>query len=751
MVTSRIASIIVTAIAVAAIAGGLLALAVAVVPRSSGAILAGSTGGFTAEGAEVATLPGARTTLRTGDIVTAIDGWTLDGPSATSAGTRPIALPGADRVAASVVRDGRSVDLEVQLAPYPIADMLVANLGTLSFVVLLFVLAVFVFARRPRDAAAQGLLLLAVGAVGSTPAFLAGVDPLAFARGTVWVSLGATVLVYFLLWGGSLHFALTFPRAHPVVLRHPRVVALPYVLVFGSLGLAVPVSIALSEGGLSALAIFNAFGGLVTLVTLLGTAGLMLAAWRRADPDERRMLRAVIVAASFAIFGAMALMFVPELLVGRPLLPWSFAAVVGIPLVLALASAVLRHHAFDIDTVVDRSLVYGGLTLVVIGVYVGAVTVLGALLIDSADYAVTLSATAVAALAALPARDLLQRAVDRALYGDRRDPVRAIRRLGRRLASALDPSAIPGAIVTTVADALRVPYVALEVGVGPSARVAADRGAPPTSHDLVVIELVSHSAPIGRLLVAPRTRGEPLSPEDLRLLEDLARQAGPAVESLALEEALRRSRERIVLAGEEERRRLRRDLHDGLGPTLAGIGMRADAAAADLARDPEAAARALAGIRSEVDTAVADVGRLVEGLRPPALDELGLVGAIEQQAARLGGETPRFVIEAPADLGELPAAVEVAAYRIAVEAMTNVVRHAGASRCHVRLEADAPGLPRLDLVVRDDGRGLAAHPVAGVGLTSMRERAAEVGGEVRVEAGTAGGTVIRARLPMASS
>ena len=195
-----------------------------------------------------------------------------------------------------------------------------------------------------------------------------------------------------------------------------------------------------------------------------------------------------------------------------------------------------------------------------------------------------------------------------------------------------------------------------------------------------------------------------------------------------------RQRESLVVAREEERRRLRRDLHDGLGPTLAAIGMRAEAAAALLDQGPDATRPQLEALGEEVRVALADVRRLVDGLRPPALDELGLLGAIGQQAARLddgtgresGSATIRVECEPPS-LPDLPAAVEVAAYRITVEAMTNAVRHAGARLCRVRLEASS----QLTIEVTDDGRGLPSPLPSGTGLESMRERAEELGGDRR--------------------
>jgi signal transduction histidine kinase len=206
------------------------------------------------------------------------------------------------------------------------------------------------------------------------------------------------------------------------------------------------------------------------------------------------------------------------------------------------------------------------------------------------------------------------------------------------------------------------------------------------------------------------------------------------------------SRERIVAAREEERRRLRRELHDGLGPTLAAIGLKVDLARGQVRADPAAAEAALDDARAALKGVVADVRRLARDLRPPALDSLGLVGAIRQQADGLTGSLgtgPAIMVVAPEPFPVLPAATEVAAYRIAVEGLMNVIRHAGATRCDIRLGLEPAGLT-IDIV--DDGRGLP-DGASGVGTSSIHERAAEIGGEVTIRRIRDGGTHLSAQLP----
>jgi signal transduction histidine kinase len=224
---------------------------------------------------------------------------------------------------------------------------------------------------------------------------------------------------------------------------------------------------------------------------------------------------------------------------------------------------------------------------------------------------------------------------------------------------------------------------------------------------------------------------------------------GVAVHGMRLTADLQRSRERLVTAREEERRRLRRDLHDGLGPMLAAQTLKVGSARALYQRDTVAADALLAELETDMQTALADIRRLVYDLRPPALDELGLVGAIRADATRyrkLPADAHGLAIdiEAPDSLPPLPAAVEVAAYRIVQEALTNVVRHAHACTGWVRVNVDEA----LRIEISDDGLGLPTPRHIGVGLLSMRERAEELGGSCIVERHPAGGTRVLARIPL---
>jgi len=419
----------------------------------------------------------------------------------------------------------------------------------------------------------------------------------------------------------------------------------------------------------------------------------------------------------------------------------------------AVGIAILRHNLYDIDLLINRSLVYGALTVFIVGSYGLVVGTSEVVLHQSGSLPLSLLVTGLIAILFQPLRERLQRMVNRLLYGERDDPYAVLSRLGQRLESALAPEAVLPALVETIGQALKLPYVAVLLQApgqgGPAAgdpHVVAAYG----QHNSQAISLPLHyqSECVGELWVAPRGPGESFTPAEQRLLNDIAHQAGVAAHAVRLTADLQRSRERLVTALEEERRRLRRDLHDGLGPEIASQTLKLEAAHDALPADPGRAAALLVELLEQSQTMLAEVRRLVYALRPPALDELGLVGAVREQAAQCELANLQVSLSAPQPLPPLPAAVEVAAYRIIQEALTNVLRHAQASACSVSMQLVSQGKrPMLRVEIRDDGVGLPPQHRAGVGLASMRERAEELGGWCLAEAGPRGGTCVSAGLP----
>jgi signal transduction histidine kinase len=413
---------------------------------------------------------------------------------------------------------------------------------------------------------------------------------------------------------------------------------------------------------------------------------------------------------------------------------------------IATGIAILRFRLYDIDLIINRTLVYGALSVIVVGLYILVVASLGALLQAQGSLFASLLAAGLVAVLFAPLRDRLQRAVNRLMYGQRDDPYKVLSSLGERLEATLAPNAVLPTIVESVAQALKLPYAAITLkrsAEGESVKVA-EYGKKSAGEPLVV-PLSYQQETVGELILSARSPGESFSNSDLRLLGDLAHQAGVAAHAVHLATELQRSRERLVTAREEERKRLRRDLHDGVGPQLAALTLKLETTRNLLSHDPKTAAL-LGELTEGARATVSDVRRSVHALRPPALDELGLIPALREGAAQYGQNGLRVSVEAPESLPPLPAAVEVATYHIAQEAMTNVVRHAGASTCSIRITLDEEA-GVLHLEVEDDGRGVGEDHKAGVGTHSMRERAEELGGRCTIEALPLRGTLVSVELP----
>jgi signal transduction histidine kinase len=482
---------------------------------------------------------------------------------------------------------------------------------------------------------------------------------------------------------------------------------------------------------------------LLSLLAMAGASVALLTRLVRSRAEERQQLKwlglvAVMTVAAFAVH------FVIQAVTGGSVLDFGsmvFHAllVVGIP--AATAFAILRYRLYDIDVIINRTLVYGVLTIVVVGFYVGVVGILGVLLQQRASLVISLFAAGVIAVAFAPLRMRVQATVNRLMFGARRDPYEVLADLGRQLEATSADTPLLEAVAGTVARALRLPYVAIRVSSEGADAIHAEHGT--QVGESIVIPLVYQGEPTGELVLSLGANRAELSPADQRLLADLTRQAAAAAHSVVVTTQLQRSRERLVSVIEEERRRLRRDLHDGLGPALAAQTLKAGSARALFTRDPERAQALLEELEVDAQTAMADVRRLVYNLRPPALDEFGLAGAIRQTAATHAGAM-RMTVELPDELPPLPAAVELAAYRIAQEALTNVTRHARAGLCLLRLTVNED----LKLEVIDNGIGLGKAGPPGVGISSIRERAAELGGTSSIGPGRSSGTRVFVQLPI---
>jgi signal transduction histidine kinase len=478
----------------------------------------------------------------------------------------------------------------------------------------------------------------------------------------------------------------------------------------------------------------------MALLGVLVPVAVVVHRYRQAAGDDRRRMRWLLWAAVVDLLVMLATLLVPGDIS-------SFTLSLAVTLTgAAVAVGILQPRAVDIDRLLGGTLVYGGLAVGVVLLDVVVLAAAGALLGDRfGEQNATLLTLLLVAGVYVPLRAPLWRVVRRWVLGEREDPYRVVSGLAERLERSDGADEQLMAVAGAVAEAFRSPYVGVEVDSVGGQQLVAEHGPRPAA--LQSLPIAYRGEEVGRLLLPRDGVRAQLVTRDERLLADVVRQAAAAARASSLAAQLQQSREELVTAREEERRRLRRDLHDGMGPSLGAVVLRIDTARnLTGAGRAEEADRLLRQARDDVAAALADVRRLVHDLRPPALDDLGLAGAVRQQAERLLAPRTAVTVESGPDADDLPAAVEVAAYRIASEALANVARHARAARCRVELTRDADRA--LVVTVTDDGVGIAPGAPAGVGLVSLRERAAELGGRCSVQCPADGGTVVRAILPV---
>jgi len=485
-------------------------------------------------------------------------------------------------------------------------------------------------------------------------------------------------------------------------------------------------------------ATLGAVADVVAVAAVVASVTSLLARWRKAGVTERQQLKLLCFAVGVVVVielvgglmphhvGQAMFFLIPFLLIG------------------AITLAERRYGLYGIDPVIRRTAVFITLTTVVFGVYLGVVSLLGTAVGHSPGIA--LIASAIVAGLAEPVRRRVQRLIGRLLYGQREEPLEALAGLRQRLAVAAGPADLALPTAESVANALRAGHVSIRlVADGQLTEVAAvgTRGAEPS----IELPLEAHGEYVGVLSVGPRAPGESYSGADRALLTELAHTIGSALHAVQLANDLRASQEQAVHGITEERRRLRHDLHDGLGPLLSGVGLAVDGARRELSDDDPLAGE-LATIAAEVRSAATTVRRIIDALPPAAVADLGLVSAIADhldRCAELPG-APRISFNADGlDESVVPAAVADAAYFVVLEATTNVLRHAHATQCLVTLGDDGS---QLVVQVTDDGTGTGDGYVPGVGTLSMRRRTAEIGGELELSQRPVPGTSVRAVFPL---
>jgi len=651
--------------------------------------------------------------------------------------SRPVRV--GDRLTYTVNHDGVDRVLPVTVRSHPAVAAYLprpSDAGNVIVDVALVGLSLWLLRRRPDDRAVHALIVLAAALFVSNALAFPFLEPLdLWARPLLVAAAFATLGAYMVMGLSVLLFACSFPTPIRGFARHAWTASavLP-IAGFTVLGVVL-------ASGHGSIGQFNASGLVAERFWEATTApGLAVVALRwlasRADPLARRRLG--LVAFGYGTTFGLSLLskFFPVI---GSLPNWTyFLAVVFFP--VALVVAIVKDDLFELNVVLNRGLVALSCTAVLLGVYLAAVAVTVAVT-GARGPLVALPAAGAVAVVVAPLRSWVQTVIGRRLFGTGSDPRLVFHRLATRLAAADDPESLMAAVVDTASESLRVPFAAVELRAGDGWQIVEQRGRRPDTVE--TFDMTAGDMVVGRLVVTARRDVKVLSPSDRELLQDLAAQSGVAARVAALLAELRVAQQRLLIAREAERDRVHRDLHDSIGPSLVGLTLQLEVAA-ELAHGSQLA-HLVERLHGEAARTTEDIRRLVRDLRPADLEELGLPAAVATAAARLRTPNgPAFDLDTPVRLPELSKEVEDAAYKICLEAMSNAVRHSQAKHCTVRL--NPAGTDTLEIEIADDGRGIAGHDLAGTGLRSIHERAAAVGGCLRIESAP-DGTRILAELP----
>lgn len=496
------------------------------------------------------------------------------------------------------------------------------------------------------------------------------------------------------------------------------------------------VSVGWNVDGTTYNAVFGYAGLVLALLTVIG----LVLRYRRGDERVKRQVQWLLLA-----FLVIIIVNSQRYLTGSGaiLLLLTFAL---IP--VAIGVAVVRHELFDIRFVLSRTLLYTATVATVVAAFAGIVTVLATVVSDRLSPGVPTGAALAVAITFNPLRIRLQRLIDRAFYGSRSDPAGTARDVGEQLRQADELADV----IDRARLALRLPWMVLArlpdgaelARAGDHPPEPARAGAHPPGADAAV-PLTYRGEPVGTLRLGLRRGETTLHESDRHTLELICTPLAIALHATALAEQVRQARTATIEAAATERVRLQRELHDGLGPVLTSIAFRADAAANVMRTDLDRADGLIGEVRTDLRAVIGDVRRIVYGLRPLELEDLGLVGALRQHIAAIPAQTRRQLrveLAAPDPMPALSPAVELAAYRIAVEGITNALRHSTGLSCRVAVTAGDD----LEVTVTDDGDAPARWR-PGVGLRSIDTRAEELGGTAHAAPGD-GGWTVRARLPL---
>ncbi|MDP8931819.1 MAG: histidine kinase [Actinomycetota bacterium] len=490
-------------------------------------------------------------------------------------------------------------------------------------------------------------------------------------------------------------------------------------------------------------------------VSILAAATAPLVRLRRSEGLERQQLKWLGYGTVVAV-AALGLLVGVHFAMGKhaadvPL--WSqYVGLLGLAVLpLSAGIAILRHGLFDIDRLIRRSLIYGGLWAAIAAGYVGLAALAGIAAGDRLPLSLAVLVAVAASVAFAPARRGLSDLAARRVYGDRLTSHELLKRFGQALESAFDPSELAPRLAEMVRRGLGLSWARVQLNNGDGSPQVGTAGLRPTEAPAGerTVPLLRNGEQVGEIVCGPKLLGG-FTSADHALLESLARQAALALahiqltaELAAQAKELAASRARLVQAQDAERRRIERDLHDGVQQELIALTIKLDLARRQLAVNPEAVEKLLVDLRTQTTQALDDLRDLVHGIYPPVLTDHGLIAAIEAKTSRL--PVP-VAIDAAPDTRRIryPEPVETAAYFIVSESLTNALKHAHANRAQVRIGSTSDW---LEIEVIDDGIGFDPAMVTGSGLTGMRDRIEALGGSLTVSSASGAGTAVSARLP----
>jgi signal transduction histidine kinase len=670
------------------------------------------------------------------------------------------------------------------IAPYRIQGLVYAVAGILTAGV-----AALIATRRPENRTWIPLVIMCWA--GAASGFLQEYGILALVRqpgalpgggAAAWVSswiftvfLTAFVfLIYIFPTGRAL--SVRWGKALGLALAGGALYAISFAFSPGSSlnwppGSAGPIHNPLAVPGLSAWlpTLRIAANGCLGLAAVIGFASVVQR-FRRSQGDERQQLKLFVFIAAVGAIGGLAL---PVSTTGGPhtFLGWvQFVATTGIlpfGLPIAIGVAILRYRLYDIDIVINRTLVYGALAAFITAVYVGIVVGIGALVGTGgqANLLLSIVATAIVALAFQPARQWMQRAANQMVFGRRASPYEVLAELSARAGEAYAQDDV----LPRMARALAEGTGAQRAEIWINADGVLHRGASwplstpgdalrlPDGQPLPVIPGATRVVPVrhrGEVLGAlsiTKKAGDSLNPIEAKLLDDLASHAGVVLKNFGLTtelharvDDLRASRQRLVAAQDGERRRIERNLHDGAQQHLVTLRVRVGLIERLADKEPAKIKPLLAALKTDIDDAVTALRELAHGIYPPLLQEQGLVAALETQARKAA--LPIVVRDTGVE--RFPAEVEAAVYFCCLEALQNVQKYAAARNAVVTITGSDS---EITFSVTDDGVGFdTTNPRHGAGLDNMADRVAAMGGQLQVISSAGCGTTVRGSLPAQS-